>query len=220
LEDVSKTGWYTGTTIEEPCQVCTKGRVVDWLKENCGLSGLSLSRSLEGFNAAGTLSDKLPALNTAKLILSANESAHGIFTFYGDYGTGKTHLLMSIVNGFTSIGVRAVYSLASDILDDIRSGYQNKTSDFLSQYQGIRVLCIDELDKVSLTDWAKEALHKLIDHRYQQSDKYLTVFASNLSPFQYPDELHYLSSRMTGGEVVEVKGADMRPAVADDYTNH
>lgn len=218
FDDESKSGWYSGETIEENCPVCTQGRVIDWLKSNCGLTGFCLSKSLENFNVNGLLEDKKAALDAAKLNLSANESCHGLLTFYGSFGVGKTHLLMSLVNGFTSIRVRAVYSLASDILDDIRSGYQNRTNDFLSQYQNIRVLCIDEIDKVSLTDWALQTFHQLVDHRYRNSEKYLTVFSSNLSPFQYPQELHYLSSRMTAGSVVEVKGADMRPVV-DTYTD-
>lgn len=218
FDDSQQSGWYTGETLCEPCPVCTKGRVIDWLKSNCGLSGASLSKSLQGFNAAGLLSEKQEALNKAKLILSANESCHGIYTFYGSYGVGKTHLLMAIVNGFCNIGVRAVYSLASDILDDIRSGYKDRTTDFLSQYQNIRVLCIDEIDKTNMTDWAIQTFHQLVDHRYRNSEKYLTVFASNLSPFQYVQEMHYLSSRMTAGAVVEVNGIDMRPAMVD-YTD-
>ena len=218
FEDPKKRGWYNGDLVAEPCPVCTKGRVIDWIREHNGLSGDCRFTTIDEFNAEAPLEGKLKAKEAAKTILGANDACHGVSTFWGAYGTGKTHLLMGLVNGFCGIGVRAVYSLAADLLDDIRQGYKDRSNDWLFEYRNVRVLCIDEIDKVSMTDWAVQILHQLIDYRYRNDEHYLTVFASNKNPFQYDPGMAYLSSRMTAGAIIEVGGPDMRPAISE-YTD-
>jgi chromosomal replication initiation ATPase DnaA len=80
--------------------------------------------------------------------------------------------------------------------------------------ESLPVLCIEEVDRVNLTGWARETLHRLLDARYNQRRELLTVLASNLAPEQLPADFGYLASRMRGGQVVEVAGLDMRPAIA------
>ncbi len=73
-----------------------------------------------------------------------------------------------------------------------------------------RVLAVDEISEISLTDWSRQTLFRLLDSRYNERDNLLTVLALKPDPGNLPDDLAYLSSRISGGVPVEVAGPDMR----------
>lgn len=225
--DPVKSGWYVGKTLQGDCPVCKKGTVKAWLESRCGLKDHDLSISLQDFMVDGQLEGKREARDVAQRLLSQNEAAHGFITFWGSYGCGKTHLLKSIVNGLRGIGLRSVYATLSSILGDIRSRFgepngQREVENILSYYSDIRVLCLDEIDKVNHTSWASETIFSLVNDRYTKKDRLLTVFASNTAPIDLPAELGYMASRFTEGLIINVPGPDMRPAIGeikDDRTD-
>ncbi|GIV86604.1 MAG: hypothetical protein KatS3mg054_0633 [Chloroflexus sp.] len=55
---------------------------------------------------------------------------------------------------------------------------------------------------------ARQMVFRLLDVRYERRDALLTLLALNTNPDKF--ELGYLASRMSGGLVIEVGGADMR----------
>lgn len=219
-------GWIAGEIKEGECPACSSGSTRAWLEKRCGLSGPDLQKSLASFSTANELADKKPAYDKACSILAMNGEARGFVTFYGSYGCGKTHLLKSIVNGLRGVGLWSLYATLNNLLTDIRSRFgepngQREVSNVIEFYRSIRVLCLDEIDKVNLTSWSQETIFALLDDRYNRKDNVLTVLASNTAPKDLPAELGYLSSRMSGGDVVFVAGPDMRPAIreVEDYTD-
>lgn len=209
-----RSGWWPGKTDTAPCPICSKGAVKDWIRSQCGLQGGDLYVSLEGFNAKDQTAGKMAALTVARGLLADNRQPKGFLIFTGSFGVGKTHLLMGIVNGFVGIGVYAKYTLLSDLLDEIRDKFGERrgreASTILEHYRSVRVLCIDEIDKVKLSDWALETISKIVVDREQHKDDLLTVMASNITPDQFAPELGYLASRLKGGLVVNVPAPDMR----------
>jgi hypothetical protein len=211
-------GWYTGELKMVPCPVCQDGRQAQWLERNCGLEGSDLMLTVESFRP---LAGKQQALETVRSLLAQNYEPNGFVTMHGDYGTGKSHLLKAIVNGFRAIEVRARYTVLSDLLADIRERFGDEhgaiaVEDAIAQYRGLTVLCIDEVadpDRANLTGWAKETTFRLLDARYNARDQLLTVLASNVHPDHMSAEWGYLRSRMDGGTTVEVGGDDMRPFI-------
>lgn len=143
----------------------------------------------------------------------------GWLTLWGGYGLGKTHLLAAIVNHCLAAGLPAVYATLPDLLDRLRGSYDSSDySPLFQRLRAIRVLAIDEVDKVYLTGWAREKIYQLADARYRQLDRVGTVFGLNIDPAAALAEsptgpLAYLFSRMLDGhsQVVALTGADARP---------
>lgn len=214
--DYPEPGFYTGELKSAPCPVCQKGRMQAYLQKNCGLRDADLQKSLSDFRATGAFASKAEALDTARSFLAMNRQPHGWLTYYGDYGVGKSHLMMGLVNGFRQIGVVARYAPMSELLADIRERFGGdngvrEVENVIDDFRRARVLCIDEVDRVNLTGWAKETIFRLLNARYNESEKLLTVLGTNLAPRNLPPELGYLSSRMTSGVCIEVPGPDVRP---------
>jgi len=217
LQPPAVSGWYEGSLETAPCPVCAGGQMDAYLERNCGLRGDDLTVSLADFKTNGKLAGKEKALAAARSLLAMNRQPSGFVTFTGGYGVGKTHLLKAIVNGFRGLRVIARYSTMADLLADIRERFGGDNGvraveDAIGDLNRAHVLCIDEIDRINLTGWAKETLFRLLNQRYESRNSLLTVVATNARIDEMPPELGYLASRFSAGIVVEVPGPDMRPA--------
>lgn len=100
-------------------------------------------------------------------------------------------------------------------MERLRNGYSDDGfSGLYDRLASVSVLALDELDKVRLTEWAKEKLYQLCDARYRDRDRKGTLFAMNIQPATDNADFGYLFSRMRdyyGCKVVEVAGGDVRP---------
>lgn len=211
-----KSGWYRGELKVSNCPACRGGHMQDYLVRNCGLAGADLDISLDGFRVSGALAGKEHARQVIGELLGQNHRPAGFVTLHGGYGCGKTHLLMSLVNGFRKIGVVSRYAILSDLLADIRKRFGDErvtAEDVIDATRNIRVLCMDEVDGVNLTSWARETINRLVDARYRARDELLTVFAMNANPDNLPVDLGYLASRIAEGLVIEIPGPDVREAL-------
>lgn len=206
-------GWVPGGMESEPCPVCAGEDRAVWLRDNCGLAGTDLLKTLSTFRTSGITAPKTAALNACRALLGMGAKPAGFVTLTGGYGVGKTHLLTGIVNGFRAVGVYARYTTTAEILDDIKAHFGDRATtaqEIAEQYRTIRVLCIDEFDRVSLTAWAKQSMFQLVDGRYRGSENLLTVFAMNAEVEELPAELGYVASRMRSGQIINVPGPEMR----------
>jgi DNA replication protein DnaC len=145
----------------------------------------------------------------------------GFLTLWGEYGCGKTHLLMCLVNGMLDKGIPARYYTGPMILDYLRSAFDPRRdpsdANIQSLYrklQTVPVLVVDEvLGKHKATEWADEAYHILFDYRYMRRHELLTVMALNEEP---KDQADYLMSRMQdsgAGAVIHISCGDLRREV-------
>ncbi len=213
-EGISR-GWYQGETHTAPCPVCQEDGWREYLRANCGLHGPDLEVTLSSFLAGGIYFEKEPALLSAQMTLALNRSPGGFLTFCGQPGRGKSHILKSLVNGFRGIGIYSRYMTAADLIGEIRDHFGDDRGGTLveaaiAHYKRVRVLAVDELSELQLTDWARQTLFRLLDSRYTDRGSLLTVLAMKGNPEELPDDLAYLASRISGGLAVEVSGPDMR----------
>lgn len=138
----------------------------------------------------------------------------GWVVLYGPYGVGKSGLLKSAVANKIRQGQRAYYRRAEDILREARATFDNQvgatSESVFARYANVPVLSLDEVDRVSMTDWAKSFLFALIDVRYNQRNTTTTLFATNADLKALPASWGYLASRMSDGVIVAMIGKSLR----------
>jgi DNA replication protein DnaC len=209
-----RSGWYTGELKVASCPCCRGNRTAEFLARNSGLQDQDPAVDLDGFKVSGQFVKKAAAREQAARLIAMGQHAGGICTFWGGYGCGKSHLLKAIVNGFCRARVGAQYRTMAGLLSDIREQFDNdkgmmRAEEMIASFQRVKVLCIDELERVNPTEWARETVFRLIDSRYDRPNL-LTVLASNIRPEALAPEFGYIASRMSSGAIVEVPGPDVR----------
>jgi Cdc6-like AAA superfamily ATPase len=145
----------------------------------------------------------------------------GIITFWGGSGNGKTMVLQAVVNHYVDKNIEAIYITAFDLISYIRSAFsKGKGSDLeikddnaynrLLRFESVKVLAIDEFDKVRVTDWVQEQLTDLIDRRYRlaQDEQVGTLLAMNDDPRDLPP---WMYSRLAQNLIIHNPDNDMRP---------
>lgn len=112
----------------------------------------------------------------------AKASGYGLI-FYGNPGTGKTHLATAIIQWLLP-DVSAVYTRVSDIIGYIRTGWraESPVSAFEAsrRFVDIDLLVIDELGVQAGSISEQTLLFEVIDARLSENRP--TIFLSNLSP--------------------------------------
>ena len=102
----------------------------------------------------------------------------------GPIGSGKSYLLGCIANALIDRGIHFRYIVYSDLLQKIRSSYnqENPTTDekqILSAVQQIPVLLIDDLGTEKASEFAASTLYQIIDKRYR--DEKAIILTTNYS---------------------------------------
>lgn len=161
---------------------------------------------------------------TGRMVQAAHKfisAPTGFVTFYGSTGNAKTAVLHGIINELVNRSVEAVYITAFDLIGYIRAAFDKQhevidvnAHDRLKRLESVRVLCLDELDKVKWTDWVEEQITDLIDARYRLGLDWEvgTVIAMNANPETLPI---WIYSRLRDGRntIVENNDADTRPGM-------
>lgn len=208
------------------CPICSEEERRRYLAKMCGLEGVLMDVRFADWRG-GNWPDVDPIEREIRIqqrrvawkaIDAALDERTGLFTFWGDFGSGKTHALAVVVNECRDGLIESHYTPFASILDHLRSlyGQRRDTSDYWQRLLDVPVLAVDEVTRFNDTGWAREKLHVLVDTRYRRRQSHLTLFATNDDPRQSlatAEALGYLYSRMREGMMVELRG-DMRSAVA------
>lgn len=167
--------------------------------------------------------------DTAAMVSACREMVRGqasMLTFWGSSGNAKSVALIATVNEFLDKGVPAIYMPSYDMLNWIQDAFSNHGQEIKSESayarlemcKGIRVLAVDELQGIKITDWRLEQLRNLIDRRWRDGmdGRSCTLFAMNEDP-QYLEPRIY--SRLKDGRnrangevpILLNDDSDMRP---------
>lgn len=202
------------------CNVCGTNERLAWITAHCGLERGELGARLHHWRVGDWKDERRCAQR--RDALGAMEDAlvarAGFFTFWGDFGAGKSFALAIVVNEARLALVEAFYAPFALVLDHLRSLYRanRESSDFWQRLLDVPVLALDEVTRFHATDWARERLWMLADTRYRRIQSHLTLFAANDDPRESlptTEAIGYLYSRMRQGRLMELRG-DVRPAVA------
>jgi DNA replication protein DnaC len=140
-------------------------------------------RTLDGYKPSNNPSFNI-ALMQARNFLSAypiETNGKGLM-FVGSIGTGKTHLAVALLKALiTQRGAKGLFYDCTRLLDDLRNSYDRNTlyseRDVLARIYDADVLVLDELGAAKITDWAVDAIGRVINARY--NDDRTTIVTSN-----------------------------------------
>ena len=139
--------------------------------------------------------------------------AQGWLVYEGPFGCGKTHLAVAIANArLEQLGEQVLFITAPDLLDFLRTTFSPQAElsydESFERIRSVPLLVLDDLGVEKPSDWAKEKLFQLLNHRHVE--QLPTVITTN-TPL---DELDpRLSSRMMEKRVVKyvkIKAPDYR----------
>ena len=210
-----------------PCPVCNQATRVNWLERHSGLFGVNMENKSAlsiRLSAIETRKGQSKAIETSKILLSEMGNPPRWLLLYGPNGSGKTHILCALVNGFRVANLWAMYSTSENILRKLRAAYNGSTSrqadEIRVDYESADVLIIDEIDRVKWTDWAAEQLFGIIETRHMAGRS--TYFASNKTPTELREmnsSLSAIVSRMSAGWLVGVNAEDQRLFAWQEYAD-
>jgi len=102
-----------------------------------------------------------PSQQTA-LDAMRDHAAQGVMLM-GNAGSGKTHLACAAINTGPA---GALFTNTTAMLDDIRRGFDGAGSDIYQRAMSARLLALDDLGAEAVTDWVRDRLYTLINHRW------------------------------------------------------
>ena len=137
--------------------------------------------------------------------------------FEGSPGSGKTHLAASIANSLIASGLPVLFVSASDLLDELRSGYAPDNpmpfSEIFQRVAEAEVLVLDALGSHSTTPWAQEKLHQLINHRFNATLPTVVTLSCPLSDLD-----PHLRVRLEDAPDSRVVSTGMKSMYTDGYS--
>ena len=87
----------------------------------------------------------------------------------GTYGSGKTHLAAAIANEAVELGVPTLFLTVPDLLDTLRASFDAEDTSFDEAFERVRsapLLILDDFGTHNATEWAREKLFQILNHRY------------------------------------------------------
>lgn len=98
------------------------------------------------------------------------KNPQGWLVFMGTYGCGKTHLAAAIANVQAEHGHPPLFVVVPDLLDHLRATFAPNSAVTLDRrFEDVRsasLLILDDLGTQATSDWAREKLYQLFNHRY------------------------------------------------------
>lgn len=151
---------------------------------------------------------------TLHAVKIAVDERRGLLTLNGNYGTGKSTLLICTVNEGRESGRLAIYTTLADLLTYLRSTFSPDAEESFDKYWEALIKCdilaLDELDEFNTTPWAMEKFLNLMDERWRRMNEVLTICALNNRVQSLPGKVQ---SRLKDGraKILTIQGEDQRP---------
>lgn len=133
-------------------------------------------------NGVGLTEERQNNLRRAyELARAFADDPQGWLVLLGGYGCGKTHLAAAIANEQLARGRAVLFVVVPDLLDHLRATFSpHSPITYDRRFDNVRnaaLLVLDDLGTQTSTDWAKEKLFQIFNHRYNL--RLPTVVTSN-----------------------------------------
>src|ERR687889_170434 len=145
------------------------------------------------------------------------EAGNGLY-FCGGVGTGKTHLAVAVMNELIrKKRVPSLFVTVPELLDNLREVYNKpgrNLDEWMDAVQNADLLILDDLGSERVTDWVRERIFVIVNHRYRESLP--TIFTSNTGPKDLAQQLgERTASRIIAMcDWIALEGEDYRETAA------
>jgi len=191
---------------------------VTTLRERSGLSKRMKGYALDNFNHGLSKSTEKAFAKVMDYIMNwqeNREAGRGLY-FCGDVGTGKTHLAVAVMNELmTRKRVPSLFVTVPEFLDNLREAYMipgRDLDEWMDTVKNADLLVLDDLGSERPTEWVRERLFVIVNHRYREALP--TLFTSNIGPKDLASQLgERTASRIIAMcDWISLEGEDFREA--------
>ena len=191
---------------------------VEVLRERSGLSKRMKGYALDNFDPQISKSTQKALAKVMDYVINwkeNQEAGRGVY-FCGDVGTGKTHLAVAVMNELIKRKrVPSLFVTVPELLDNLRGTYNDpgrNIDEWMDAVKNADFLVLDDLGSERPTEWVRERLFVVINHRYRE--QLPTLFTSNIGPKDLAAQLgERTASRIIAMcDWISLEGEDYREA--------
>ena len=192
---------------------------VTTLRERSGLSKRMKGYALDNFNHGISKSSEKAFAKVMDYIMNwqeNREAGRGLY-FCGGVGIGKTHLAVAVMNELmTRKRVPSLFVTVPEFLDNLREAYMipgRDLDEWMDTVKNADLLILDDLGSERPTEWVRERLFVIVNHRYREALP--TLFTSNIGPKDLASQLgERTASRIIAMcDWISLEGEDYREAI-------
>ena len=200
-EELRKNSMYKLSDFEKERFKDTGKFIIDRIRKakKCGIGERYSAKTFRNYELRGNEKAVSECKLYCKNFVKNLHDGKGLF-LTGTVGTGKTHLLAAIIDYIARIYKRKYnlyieYFTSTGLLSELKSSYEDKTSDdLIFNIKHCTLLIIDDFGAEKTTDWVLETYFEIIDYRY--ANLYPTIIATNLTDKEIKEKL---SERIMSG---------------------
>ena len=155
-------------------------------------SGISSRFREKTFGNFKTTPQTLEAFNICRnFVIGYKPNVKGL-RLWGNYGTGKTHLITAIVNNLLTKNIPCMFVVVPELLEYLRQGIKKEdtaqtATELINMAKKVDVLVLDDLGAEKPSNWVKEQLFILINARYE--NQLTTLITTNLSTAELVEQI-------------------------------
>jgi chromosomal replication initiator protein len=132
---------------------------------------------------------------------------------YSDVGLGKTHLLHAIGERVSSNGMSLIYATTEEFTNDyIKAIREGKTEDFRLRYRNADVLLLDDIQFLIGKEQTQEGFFHTFNALHMSNRQIVITSDRPVSSLKTLEGR--ISSRLTGGLVVDIQSPDLETRLA------
>ncbi|GLO65010.1 ATP-binding protein [Oceanobacillus kimchii] len=157
-----------------------------------------------------TNNDLIKAKQSVAAYINAFEGEQNLL-LTGAYGTGKSHLSVSITKKLMERGFECLFLSLPKLLTKIKRTYNTEgvtEDELLSVIQRVDLLVLDDIGAEQQTEWSTSKLFEILDDRSGKA----TVYTTNLSSDELKERVseRNFSRMMENTNVIVMNGSDYR----------
>ena len=199
----------------------------NWKKENgiklikkieklkdCGIGRRFEKKTFFNFDRSKNLKAFEACRSYTKNFSQNKKEGRGLF-LYGNVGTGKTHLVVAIVDRIARLYKDKIWDIrfttGINLISEIKASFtHNDGEKIIYDFKRVDLLVIDDFGTHKTTDWTEEIFYSIVDWRYQQLKPLIITTNLSLKDFREKNDERMISRILEMCSGVKFTGKDHR----------